>query len=559
MEELDQYMLRQTCAFSDDVKNSYDEFAFHKIYHRVNHFCIVDLSAFYFDVLKDRLYISAPNSSGRRSAQTAIWQIGEALVRLLAPIMSFTTEEVWKYLPKMADRLESVHLDMFPSVTDILGGQSTVRDDQQSEDWARLRTFRDAVLKRLEELRANKTIGGGLEAEVNIGASGDFYPLLKRHEDQLRYLLIVSAVNLSKGSENGTGVSVSVGPAAGLKCERCWNYSIHVGEDKNYPTVCERCSLVLKEIEIADQILGEAPREATVQIGQDKQSAQIPDHYLIGDSLKWNASWVEVRLWTELPFWLMVENTSLSIEYESHKFPVSVHDDYFELFFGHATDSRSSVGYRGPFRKPEDLPGMVKEAMEHHPEEPYMWRKCKTYLKVGSRCNEDVLKAVHGEDQRRAMEAKYYLSDLCRAHIPVINKLVQTYRLATYDYFAFEVSPWDVPHWSIEREGNSVSTVLVGYRDWDFKPLLYPSLDTNQKPTVYKLIDGTELQSQIQFVPTPGELELMDALNLMERGDYSGAVRRVTTAIEVIVEDVVEKSSRGFQGKTGGREISKKH
>src|SRR5260370_13377399 len=122
MEARDEYMLRQTVSFASEVRNAYEEFAFHKIYHRVNHFCIVDLSAFYFDVLKDRLYISAPKSQGRRSAQTAISRIGEALVRLLAPIMSFTCEEIWPYLPKVASRGESVHLEQFPSTAEILGG-----------------------------------------------------------------------------------------------------------------------------------------------------------------------------------------------------------------------------------------------------------------------------------------------------------------------------------------------------------------------------------------------------------------------------------------------------
>src|SRR5208283_4494572 len=119
MEALDQYMLRQTAAFASEVQVSYDEFAFHKIYHRLNHFCIVDLSAFYFDVLKDRLYISAPKSQARRSAQTAIWHIGEAMARLLAPIMSFTAEEVWGYLPDVASRPESVHLAQFPSASKL--------------------------------------------------------------------------------------------------------------------------------------------------------------------------------------------------------------------------------------------------------------------------------------------------------------------------------------------------------------------------------------------------------------------------------------------------------
>ena len=166
MESLDQYMLCQTQAFAADVRISYDEFAFHKIYHRLNHFCIVDLSAFYFDVLKDRLYISAPKSHARRSAQTAIWRIGEALVRLLAPIMSFTSEEVWGYLPKTAGRSESVHLALFPSAAEILGNDAKSCDEKTGQDWTTLRSVRDEVLKALEEARNNKLIGTGLEAQV---------------------------------------------------------------------------------------------------------------------------------------------------------------------------------------------------------------------------------------------------------------------------------------------------------------------------------------------------------------------------------------------------------
>jgi isoleucyl-tRNA synthetase len=254
MEELDQYMLRQTCTFAADVRSGYDEFAFHKIYHRVNHFCIVDLSAFYFDVLKDRLYISAPKSKGRRSAQTAIWRIGETLVRLLAPIMTFTAEEVWQYLPKAGDREESVHLSTFSSNEDIVGvlltdQESNLRGDAQKRDWNELRSVRDDVLKALEEARNNKLIGTGLEAQVLITASDPLHALLKRHQAELRYLFIVSAVTLIAGAGNGAaGIHVEIKKAEGQKCDRCWNYSIHVGEDKNYPTICERCSAVLKEI-----------------------------------------------------------------------------------------------------------------------------------------------------------------------------------------------------------------------------------------------------------------------------------------------------------------------
>jgi isoleucyl-tRNA synthetase len=251
MEELDQYMLRQTCAFAADVRNAYEEFAFHKIYHRVNHFCIVDLSAFYFDVLKDRLYISAPKSLGRRSAQTAVWHIGEALVRALAPIMSFTCEEIWTFLPKIASREESVHLAQFPTVAEVLGGAAIPASASKSdEDWASLRAVRDEVLKALEEARNNKLIGTGLEAQVAITAADPAYSVLARHRDQLRYLFIVSAVTLTQGSGNGTGgLHIEVKKADGAKCDRCWNYSTHVGEDATYPTVCERCSAVLKELE----------------------------------------------------------------------------------------------------------------------------------------------------------------------------------------------------------------------------------------------------------------------------------------------------------------------
>jgi isoleucyl-tRNA synthetase len=251
MQELDRYMLRQTAAFATDLRDWYGEFAFHKIYHRVNHFSIVDLSAFYFDVLKDRLYISAPKSRARRSAQTAIWRIGEALVRLLAPIMTFSSEEIWRYLPAVGNRPESVHLAYFPSPKDLLGEDVPEQQGEQLQDWQTLRVVRDEVLKALEEARNNKLIGTGLEAQVTITAADPLYSQLQRYADQLRYLFIVSAVTLVRASGNGGSgsVHVEVKHADGLKCERCWNYSTHVGEDKNYPTVCERCSAVLRELE----------------------------------------------------------------------------------------------------------------------------------------------------------------------------------------------------------------------------------------------------------------------------------------------------------------------
>jgi isoleucyl-tRNA synthetase len=251
MEALDQYILRQMATLDGDVIDWFEGFGFHRIYHRITEFCVVDLSAFYFDILKDRLYTAAPKSRARRAAQTALWIIGESLVRLLAPIMSFTAEEIWQHLPPMPTRHESVHLDKFWSRTQVAGQLFTFADwEKLDREWEQLHDVRDEVLKALEETRNNKLIGTGLEAQVAITASDPLYSVLSRYADQLRYLFIVSAVTLTQGSGNGTGgVHVEVKKADGQKCERCWNYSIHVGEDKTYPTVCERCSAVLKELE----------------------------------------------------------------------------------------------------------------------------------------------------------------------------------------------------------------------------------------------------------------------------------------------------------------------
>jgi isoleucyl-tRNA synthetase len=250
MSSIDQFMLRQTAELNKQVQQWYAEFAFHKIFQRVNQFFVVELSAFYFDVLKDRLYTAAPNSRSRRSAQTAIWLIGETLVRLLAPIMTFTSEEVWQYLPKMANRAESVHLTLFPEAREILDS-ATEQESKQKEDWTTLHAVREQVLKALEEARNGKLIGGNLEAQVKVIAAEPVYSVLARYRDELRYIFIVSAVTLEKAAsgDGTTGVKVEVLKADGEKCSRCWNYSTQVGKDKDYPTVCERCSAVLHEIE----------------------------------------------------------------------------------------------------------------------------------------------------------------------------------------------------------------------------------------------------------------------------------------------------------------------
>jgi len=203
--------------------------------------------------LKDRLYTFPKSSRERLSAQTALWRIGEALVRLIAPIMSFTADEVWGYMPKMLSRPDSVHLALFPNANDVTG---EIRDREQAlkvkADWEKLFTIRTEALKGLEELRKDKTINANLEAHVTLTAEGDTFNVLSQYAKFLPGFFVVSqvsVVNGKPGSDNPAGVGVHASKADGIKCERCWNFSTHVGECQNYPTVCERCCAALKIIE----------------------------------------------------------------------------------------------------------------------------------------------------------------------------------------------------------------------------------------------------------------------------------------------------------------------
>jgi len=249
LEPVDRYALALTADLTREFRQWYEEFAFHRIYQRLNQFCVVELSAFYFEVLKDRLYTAAPNSRARRSAQTALWRIASSLVKLMAPILTFTAEEAWQYLPKDKDSLASVHLAQFPAPEEVAGA-SNWNDPNFRADWAVLLSMRDAALKALEEMRQKEVIGRSEEAQVTISATAQAFQVLKRNSDYLRELLKVSRVVLQEApAGNGAApIHVEVTRAQGEKCERCWTYSTHVGEDKQYPTVCERCSRALSEI-----------------------------------------------------------------------------------------------------------------------------------------------------------------------------------------------------------------------------------------------------------------------------------------------------------------------
>jgi isoleucyl-tRNA synthetase len=215
-------------------------------------FAVVDLSAFYFDVLKDRLYTFAPRNRARRSAQTAVYRIAKALLSLTTPIMVFTAEEIWKYFPRVAGDPESAHIAFFPSAEAF--GSSLGAN--KAANWEKLLMVRTEVLRALEAARNAKTISGALEAKVTLSAGSDLAPLLEQYLAQLPSFFIVSQVRLAgsasadaQKSEALPGLGVSVARAEGTKCERCWNYSTHVGESADYPTICERCVKALDEIE----------------------------------------------------------------------------------------------------------------------------------------------------------------------------------------------------------------------------------------------------------------------------------------------------------------------
>ncbi|HKX83278.1 MAG TPA: isoleucine--tRNA ligase [Pyrinomonadaceae bacterium] len=238
MIEIDRWALERSREVAGKVLAGYERYDFQAAYNALYNFCTVTLSARYFDIIKDRLYILAPNSLERRSAQTALYQIADSLCRLLAPVLVFTSDEAWENLP--ARDFASVHIAEFPKVI----GQDT---GALAANWDKLFAIRDEVLKALEEARNAKLIGSSLEAKVVLTANKETTLFLADYFDQLRYVFIVSQVEVHQGDN----LSIEIQKADGTKCERCWNYSIRVGESEKYPTVCERCWDALKEIEAA--------------------------------------------------------------------------------------------------------------------------------------------------------------------------------------------------------------------------------------------------------------------------------------------------------------------
>jgi isoleucyl-tRNA synthetase len=242
MYEIDRWILAELEELVERVLKAYEGYQFHLVYHSLYKFCTVELSAVYFDILKDRLYTFAPKSLGRRSAQTALYLIVDKLTRLMAPILAFTADEVWSKLPgRTPEDPFSVHLAEFPSPDEKL------RNPDLLSRWGRLMGVRDEVLKALEAKRVEKLIGSGLEAKVVLSCGGQLYDFLSEYADQLRPIFIVSQVELRNSDRQE--LQVEVFQAEGEKCARCWNYSPTVGRNERYPTVCDRCVATLMEWE----------------------------------------------------------------------------------------------------------------------------------------------------------------------------------------------------------------------------------------------------------------------------------------------------------------------
>jgi isoleucyl-tRNA synthetase len=266
---LDRYMLARTRDLTEKILAWYEAFEFHRVYQAVNEFAIVDLSAFYLDVLKDRMYTFAPTSTARRSAQTVLWQVTEALVRLVAPILTFTADEIWEHLPAVEGREASVHLALFPKPEEIFSGDPA----PILAEWQKLFALRDEVFRAIEDWRKEGSVGKGLEASVTIVASGDFTQFLRSiSKDRMQEFLNVSSVfvgdlyadsgelrnllgdqayDLIKSTFANRSFRAFASRAIGTKCNRCWRYTHDTANYGIWQNVCTRCQSALCEMGIA--------------------------------------------------------------------------------------------------------------------------------------------------------------------------------------------------------------------------------------------------------------------------------------------------------------------
>ncbi len=242
--EIDRWALHRLQKLIQRVRTGYDDFEFHIVFHSLHNFCAVDMSAFYLDILKDRLYTAKASSVERRSGQTAMYTILSAMVRLMAPVLSFTADEVWGYM-KDGTKTASVFLASFPQA------EERYIDEGLEERWDRIIAVRGETAKVLEALRRDKKIGHSLDAAVTLYADPELALFLERYRNELAFIFIVSAVEIAAESQAAAdafvsdtvkGLRIAAGPAKGVKCGRCWMYSETVGKVPDHPEICDRCA-----------------------------------------------------------------------------------------------------------------------------------------------------------------------------------------------------------------------------------------------------------------------------------------------------------------------------
>src|SRR5690606_16878717 len=224
-----------TAQMQAEVLGHYERYDFHPAVSRLQTFCSEDLGAFYLDILKDRLYTTAADSAARRSAQTALLDITQALLKLMAPILSFTAEEAWKTLADSAlkHQADASRVTIFTEVYHALPPFADA--DALAAKWSRLRAIRADVQRKLEEVRTAGAIGSSLQAEVDLYAAGADHDLLASLGDDLRFVLIVSRASVHAGEGE---LRIEIAPSAHKKCERCWHWRLDVGSDADHPEIC---------------------------------------------------------------------------------------------------------------------------------------------------------------------------------------------------------------------------------------------------------------------------------------------------------------------------------
>ncbi len=246
LDELDRYALHRLQVLVERISKAYEDFDFHVVFHTIHNFCVVEMSNFYLDVLKDRLYTSVADSPARRSAQTVIYELLVTLIKLIAPVLTFTAEEAWNYLP-VKDAV-SVQLTDWPQVN------PAYKDEELDRRWQALLSYRDVVMRRLEEARKEKRIGSSLTAALELYPDEKAYAALLPFKERLAEIFIVSACTLHEAGAQAAGtvveqgLGVAVKTAEGEKCDRCWMIHPQLGTDPAHPTLCPRCSENVKAL-----------------------------------------------------------------------------------------------------------------------------------------------------------------------------------------------------------------------------------------------------------------------------------------------------------------------